>query len=201
MMTRNRTLFSFLVAMMGIGLWLCTGCPSAGGGGEDEDVPECAAAGEACTAAADCCEGLICGEDGTCVAEEEPPECAAEGEACTANEDCCEGLICGEDGTCAVEEEPPECAAEGEACTAAEDCCEGLICGEDGTCMTEEEPGADGEALYTANCACHGADGTGPPDVTGFDAAALATGLESGTHAAITLTEDEVAAIAVFLGG
>jgi len=62
----------------------------------------------------------------------------------------------------------------------------------------------DGSALFADNCAaCHGADGASgfAPDITGLSADEMAAGLESGTHGAITLTDDEVAAIAEFLGG
>ena len=62
----------------------------------------------------------------------------------------------------------------------------------------------DGAALYANNCAaCHGADGASgfAPDISGQSAAELAVGLESPSHGAISLTEDEVAAIAQFLGG
>jgi mono/diheme cytochrome c family protein len=64
--------------------------------------------------------------------------------------------------------------------------------------------GLDGAALTADNCAaCHGADGaTGfAPDISGQSAAELAAGLESPTHGSISLSDDEVAAIAEFLGG
>lgn len=86
-------------------------------------------------------------------------------------------------------------------CTIDADCAEGEVC-EDAQCVEAPEDGADGAALYADNCsACHGADGDGPPDITGMAADALSTGLESATHGAITLTEEEIAAIAEFLGG
>jgi mono/diheme cytochrome c family protein len=61
-------------------------------------------------------------------------------------------------------------------------------------------------ALFADNCAgCHGADGTGgavfPGDITGTSAEALGTALGGAIHAAISLTDEEVAAIADFLGG
>ena len=42
--------------------------PDAGTGGEEPDAgaPVCAPIGEACGEAADCCLGLMCGEDNTC---------------------------------------------------------------------------------------------------------------------------------------
>ena len=65
-------------------------------------------------------------------------------------------------------------------------------------------PPLDGEALYGTNCSmCHGDNGNdgSAPDITGLSAAELSTGLESATHNAIDLTEEEVDAIATFLGG
>ena len=62
----------------------------------------------------------------------------------------------------------------------------------------------DGSALYANNCsACHGADGASgfAPDITAMAAETLSTGLESASHGSISLTEEEVAAIAGFLGG
>ena len=61
----------------------------------------------------------------------------------------------------------------------------------------------DGATLYANNCAaCHGADGASgfAPNISGQSAAELTAGLESPSHGAISLTEDEVAAIAEFLG-
>ena len=60
----------------------------------------------------------------------------------------------------------------------------------------------DGAALYEASCSgCHGADGAGPPDVRGSNAAGIQAKLDEGGLHAITLTTAEVAAIADFLGG
>jgi mono/diheme cytochrome c family protein len=64
--------------------------------------------------------------------------------------------------------------------------------------------GTDGAAVFAANCAaCHGADGVSgfAPDIAGFSAADLTAGLSSGTHASIALTDEEIAAVAAFLGG
>ena len=64
--------------------------------------------------------------------------------------------------------------------------------------------GADGATLYADNCAsCHGADGASgfAPDITGMTADELSLGLESGAHGAISLTGEQVVAIAEFLGG
>jgi hypothetical protein len=110
----------------------------------------------------------------------------AVGDPCEANADCADGLVCGE-GVCA---EPA--VAE---CEADEDCAEGEVC-EEGECVEAPVDGVDGEALYTASCACHLAG----IDVTGYSAADLTAGLESATHAGIELTDEEVAAIAEYLG-
>lgn len=62
--------------------------------------------------------------------------------------------------------------------------------------------GIDGAALFATNCAaCHGEDGASgfAPDVTGMSADEIAAGLELGVHASISLTDEEIAAIAEFL--
>ncbi len=69
----------------------------------------------------------------------------------------------------------------------------------DGGNATDGAP--DGAALFAANCsACHGDDGASgfAPDISGFAADALTAGLALDTHTAISLTEDEIAAIAAF---
>ncbi|MFH0980092.1 MAG: c-type cytochrome [Planctomycetota bacterium] len=65
-------------------------------------------------------------------------------------------------------------------------------------------PPPDGEALYGSGCSmCHGDNGNdgSAPDITGLSAAELSTGLESATHNAVDLTDEEVDAIAAFLAG
>ncbi|HRX84436.1 MAG TPA: rhodanese-like domain-containing protein [Phycisphaerae bacterium] len=67
---------------------------------------------------------------------------------------------------------------------------------------SETTPGVDGAALFSTNCsACHGADGGSgfAPNVQGYTAAEVTTGLGSATHASITLTTEEIDAIALFL--
>ena len=77
-----------LAVVAGLGLvWGCPGPPVDGG---------CAGENQACTDAADCCEGLTC-PDGACVTS--TTTCAAEGEICTDADECCEGLVCS-GGTC-----------------------------------------------------------------------------------------------------
>jgi hypothetical protein len=143
--------------------------------------------------------GACCAADGTCT-EVTEADCTTaggtyqgDGTSCTPNP-CAvaaTGACCAADETCSEVTEA--------ACTAAGGTYQG-----DGTSCTPNpcEAAPDGAALYAADCAlCHGSDGTGPPDVTGKTAAELTTGLGSATHGAITLTADEIAAIATFLGG
>ncbi|MBN2562667.1 MAG: tetrathionate reductase family octaheme c-type cytochrome [Phycisphaerae bacterium] len=62
----------------------------------------------------------------------------------------------------------------------------------------------DGATLLADYCsACHGADGSGPPNVNGSTAAEIQAKIDAGgVHAgAAGLTETQVAAIATFLGG
>jgi len=62
----------------------------------------------------------------------------------------------------------------------------------------------DGAALYAANCsACHGADGASgfAPDITESTTDDLRAGLASATHGSLALSDAEIEAIAVFLGG
>ena len=88
--------------------WAFAGCATGGGGGggggdADADTPQCAAAGEACTQNADCCDDLVCGEEGTCAAPaadgddegEEQPEGDGEGQTDAGDEDAADD---GEDG-------------------------------------------------------------------------------------------------------
>ncbi len=67
------------MVVVGSSLWSLTGCDSAGGGGGGDGAAACAAAGEACSNDADCCDGLACGQDGTC-AEGAEGEGEGEGE-------------------------------------------------------------------------------------------------------------------------
>jgi hypothetical protein len=104
------------------------------------------------------------------------------------------GACCATDGTCSETTEA-DCGAAG-----------GTYHGDGTSCTPNpcEAPGPDGAALYAASCTgCHGADGASgfAPNITGKTAAELTTGLSSATHGAITLTAEEIAAIATFLGG
>ena len=66
-----------------------------------------------------------------------------------------------------------------------------------------EDGGApDGAVLYADNCStCHGDDGTGGVPIAGLSADELSAGLASAVHGSITLSDEEIAAIVVFLGG
>jgi|GEM_PF-2356971 len=62
----------------------------------------------------------------------------------------------------------------------------------------------DGGALFAANCAaCHGADGASgfAPDITGSTADEVIAAIMLGTHGSISLSDEELTAIAVWLGG
>lgn len=75
--------------------------------------------------------------------------------------------------------------------------------GEDVDDTGDDVGGADGAALFAANCsACHGEDGASgfAPDISGKSTDELSVGLELATHGAISLSDEEVAAIAAFLG-
>jgi hypothetical protein len=93
-----------------------------------------------------CSPGAFCVND-ECVECEDDDDCA-EGEACTDG-------VCGEGA---------------DECDGDEDCDEGEVC-TDGECVPDGGNGggdpANGQALYTGNgCnACHGADGSGPPNI------------------------------------
>jgi hypothetical protein len=108
-----------------------------------DPAPVCAAEGEACGVVQpaglpviDCCEGLVCSDQGIC--EVPAPICSAEGEACSnldgAPSACCDGLVCSTDSICVVP--GPTCAAEGEICEADTDCCDGICC--NGACRAVE---------------------------------------------------------------
>jgi len=74
--------------------------------------------------------------------------------------------------------------------------------GDDG----EEDGGADvspeEQAYIDGGCAvCHGDDGTSGMPIAGLSPAEMSAGLESAVHGSVSLSEDEIAAIAEFLGG
>lgn len=83
--------------------------------------------------------------------------------------------------------------------------------GDDGGNGGDGDPGngdgggaIDGGALFAANCAaCHGADGAGgfAPDITGSTADEVIEAMMLDTHGAIALSDEEMTAIAVWLGG
>ncbi len=66
----------------------------------------------------------------------------------------------------------------------------------------DNEEGTDGAAVFAADCAvCHGEGGSGisGPDIRDLTAEDITTGLESASHQAIALTDEEITAIADFL--
>lgn len=76
--------------------------------------------------------------------------------------------------------------------------------GGDATDGDGTDGGLDGAALFAANCsACHGSDGASgfAPDVTGKSADEVIAAMSLTTHGSISLTDDELTAIAVFLSG
>ena len=138
------------VVALAVGMY---GCQTGGGGGGGGGG--CAEVGEACTADADCCEGLVCDPDTEVCAEapvdlcadvecEEGEECDPETGECVAV-DPCEGVECEEgqecvDGECVAIDpcEGIECE-EGEECVDGEcvaiDPCEGIECEEGQECV------------------------------------------------------------------
>ena len=140
----------------------------------DSDTGECVSSGEPCED-----DGLLCDEGNDACVE------------CLVDADCAEGETCVE-GTC---------VADAGGCVTDADCADGETC-VDGECVADAGP--DGAALYATNCAgCHGVEGQGGagPDIRLYTAAQLTTGLESVIHAGFALTEEQVAAMADYLGG
>jgi cytochrome c5 len=103
------------------------------------------------------------------------------------------GACCATDGTCSVTTQA-DCESAG-----------GTYQGDDTSCSPNPcEATPDGATLFANNCsACHGSDGSGPPDITGSTAAELSAKIDAGgLHATYSsLTDAEIAAIASFLGG
>ncbi|MBN2562665.1 MAG: cytochrome c [Phycisphaerae bacterium] len=98
---------------------------------------------------------------------------------------------CCTNGTCTIATEA-DCTAGG-----------GTYQGDNTTCDPDPcTTTPDGATLFANNCAlCHGADGSGPPDVTDSTAAEIQAKIDAGgLHAgAASLTTAEVVAIAAFL--
>ena len=95
----------------------------------------CVAAGQTCSAAAECCSGICCGEAGA--------SCATSADCCggicdTVNTHLCSGgpggggFVCGAATTTTI-----ACLPAGQACTNGSNCCSGVCCGELGApCAT-----------------------------------------------------------------
>uniref|UniRef100_A0A6C0BPL4 Uncharacterized protein n=1 Tax=viral metagenome TaxID=1070528 RepID=A0A6C0BPL4_9ZZZZ len=103
--------------------------------------PDCLpCATDPCTEDASCCqEGILCSDEGTCVA------CLSEtNSGCSDLRPCCPGLKCF-DGTCL------ECLDEGgSGCQHPDDCCNDLICSAAGTCVNGLP---EGDPCNQENCA------------------------------------------------
>ena len=108
--------------------------------------PACEPVGGACSADADCCDGIPC-TDGTCHVQ----ICGSAGAVCGADSDCCAGNVCN-GGVCGLP--APVCSDPGQACGAGQPCCNGL-CNE-GFCPNVGGMGGGGQCLPVGD-AC-GAD-------------------------------------------
>lgn len=118
-------------------------CDQCYGQEECEPSEECVSTGGACGEqySLECCEGLLCNEQGIC--EE---GCSAEGESCsgTAGLDCCEGLDC-ENSVCVS-----TCVSQGNSCEKDSDCCYDMTCenGECAVCRCSETDSGDDPSTY-----------------------------------------------------
>ncbi len=135
---------------------LMPGC-AAGGGGGGGGGGECAAAGEACDADADCCDDLVCGDDGLCAEAAAP---------CDADEDCADDDLCNGAETCDVatgecadgtavecddgfecDEATGECVEIPVGCTTDEECIDDDLCNGAETCDVATGECVDGTAV------------------------------------------------------
>src|SRR5262245_13016552 len=94
------------------------GTGGAGGAGSSTGTTGCAATGDACTVAADCCNQLCF--QGQCVAT--PADCKIPGAACVDPGECCTGRCEPETGTGNVQC-LGFCLDDGQPCDKALDCC------------------------------------------------------------------------------
>ncbi|MCB9849111.1 MAG: hypothetical protein H6817_00230 [Phycisphaerales bacterium] len=164
--------------------------------------------GIACVTAVDPCADVTCDQGESCV----EGECVAD-DPC-ADIVCTTGFSC-VDGAC-VADDPCEGVTcdEGESCVdgacVADDPCEGVTCDEgescvDGECVADMTGGDAevGAAFYATNCsACHADDASGNigPNIQGFTAAELQTGVEgAGIHGSITIEAGDYADLEAFL--
>ena len=149
-----------------------TGCGGGGGGGGGG--PVCRTMGGACSAAADCCNPLVC-TAGKCQAQ--APGCRGAGEVCAANSDCCSlpctggkcqaqgpgcrgaGEVCGANSDCCSLPctggrcvAAPTCRGSGEGCATVADCCQPLVCQNGACAMAVMKTAFGGPCTNNAQC-------------------------------------------------
>lgn len=117
-MTRT-TLLASMASLFAVG---CS-CDLFTGGGVDAG-PVNGGVGDPCVEARECRQGLICGDDETCVPSGE----VAEGGLCTLTGECAENLYCGPARTCVAAGE----GEDGADCEATSDCRAGFVCAIEG---------------------------------------------------------------------
>ncbi|HJZ88727.1 MAG TPA: hypothetical protein VKN99_26315 [Polyangia bacterium] len=120
----------------------------------------CRQAGETCSSAADCCNGVPCIPDSNGVLRcltppDGGPACSPSGGSCTANADCCPGLTCtiptgSTRGTCGTTPyDGGACSMFGQMCNASQPCCMGLSC-----YVTGSNPPTACPSGQTNGCTC-----------------------------------------------
>lgn len=102
-------------------------CPT----GYTGTAPCCISQGSSCAFKDQCCNGMLCLQNGDAGFSCLPPtgSCQAQGGACTAVSDCCAGFTCNvapgaPGGSC----QPSSCPGVGQACAPGSGCCQGLLC-------------------------------------------------------------------------
>ena len=107
--------------------------------------------GESCVEDA-CRNGLVCANEGTCVAEGEVGS-TPEGDDCSASLECLFGLSCSSGNVC-VSPGSAGTGGAGDACSGDEDCQAGHFCGDEGSCTDIGIP-------YWAGASCPADDAIG----------------------------------------